>query len=243
MAGNNSIQILRGSGHSSSAQLLPGQPYYDYFNNQLYIGGSVNTPINQAKAVGGGGSGGVTSVNNKTGAVTLTKSDLGLSNVINERQYSASNPPPSVWETGKSGRIALDRSETYTKTFDSSYRVMFVTVTDDTGATGQDDADVTVSILKGSSTAYTFTRSLTEGHVNSFSFCVIICPISDDSVFNTNNVRNISTAFIVHPEGLNTVLKHMDLFGNTGNFTIKITGSTMGQEQYIYVTYNALHLL
>lgn len=52
MAGNNSIQILRGSGHSSSAQLLPGQPYYDYFNNQLYIGGSVNTPINQAKAIG-----------------------------------------------------------------------------------------------------------------------------------------------------------------------------------------------
>lgn len=52
MAGNNSIQILRGSGHSSSAQLLPGQPYYDYFNNQLYIGGSVNTPINSANPVG-----------------------------------------------------------------------------------------------------------------------------------------------------------------------------------------------
>lgn len=52
MAGNNSIQFLRGSGHSSSAQLLPGQPYYDYSNNQLYIGGSNGTAINQAKAIG-----------------------------------------------------------------------------------------------------------------------------------------------------------------------------------------------
>ena len=52
MAGNNSIQILRGSGHSSSAQLLPGQPYYDYINNQLYIGGSNGTVISSANPVG-----------------------------------------------------------------------------------------------------------------------------------------------------------------------------------------------
>lgn len=36
----------------------------------------------------------VTSVNNKTGAVTLTNADVGLSQVANVRQYSASNPPP-----------------------------------------------------------------------------------------------------------------------------------------------------
>ena len=36
----------------------------------------------------------VTSVAGKTGAVTLDKSNVGLSNVANERQYSASNPPP-----------------------------------------------------------------------------------------------------------------------------------------------------
>lgn len=36
----------------------------------------------------------VTSVNTKTGAVTLVKSDIGLSNVDNVKQYSASNPPP-----------------------------------------------------------------------------------------------------------------------------------------------------
>ena len=36
----------------------------------------------------------VTSVNNKTGAVTLGKSDVGLGSVDNVKQYSASNPPP-----------------------------------------------------------------------------------------------------------------------------------------------------
>ncbi len=36
----------------------------------------------------------VQSVNSKTGAVVLTKSDIGLSNVDNVKQYSASNPPP-----------------------------------------------------------------------------------------------------------------------------------------------------
>ena len=36
----------------------------------------------------------VTSINGKTGAVTLGKSDVGLGSVDNVRQYSASNPPP-----------------------------------------------------------------------------------------------------------------------------------------------------
>lgn len=37
---------------------------------------------------------GVTSVNEKTGAITLTKSDVGLGNLDNIKQYSASNEPP-----------------------------------------------------------------------------------------------------------------------------------------------------
>ena len=36
----------------------------------------------------------VTSVNGKTGAVTLTKANVGLNNVDNVKQYSANNPPP-----------------------------------------------------------------------------------------------------------------------------------------------------
>lgn len=36
----------------------------------------------------------VTSVNNKTGAVSLAKGDVGLGNVDNVKQYSVDNPPP-----------------------------------------------------------------------------------------------------------------------------------------------------
>ena len=36
----------------------------------------------------------VTSVNSKSGAVTLSKADVGLNNVDNVKQYSSTNPPP-----------------------------------------------------------------------------------------------------------------------------------------------------
>ena len=51
----------------------------------------------------------VTSVNNKTGAVTLTKADVGLSQVDNVKQYSASNPPPYPVTSvnGKTGAVTV----------------------------------------------------------------------------------------------------------------------------------------
>ena len=51
----------------------------------------------------------VTSVNNKTGAVTLTKGDVGLSQVTNVTQYSAKNPPPYPVTSvnGKTGAITI----------------------------------------------------------------------------------------------------------------------------------------
>ena len=48
MAGNNSIQILRGSSvgrKSSGSTLLPGQPFYEWDTHKLYIGGSTSTSI------------------------------------------------------------------------------------------------------------------------------------------------------------------------------------------------------
>lgn len=51
----------------------------------------------------------VTSVAGKTGAVTLTKGDVGLGNVDNVKQYSASNPPPYpvISVAGKTGAVIL----------------------------------------------------------------------------------------------------------------------------------------
>ena len=45
-----------------------------------------------AVVISGGGA--VNSVNGKTGTVVLDKTDIGLGNVANVQQYSASNPPP-----------------------------------------------------------------------------------------------------------------------------------------------------
>lgn len=52
----------------------------------------------------------VTSVNSKTGAVSLSKSDVGLGNVDNVKQYSASNPPPYPVTSvnGKTGAVTVN---------------------------------------------------------------------------------------------------------------------------------------
>lgn len=51
----------------------------------------------------------VTSVNSKTGAVSLAKGDVGLGNVDNVKQYSADNPPPYPVTSvnGKTGAVTI----------------------------------------------------------------------------------------------------------------------------------------
>ena len=55
----------------------------------------------------------VTSVNGKTGAVTLGKSDVGLGSVDNVRQYSVTNPPPYPVTSvnNKTGEVTLTASD------------------------------------------------------------------------------------------------------------------------------------
>ena len=62
-----------------------------------------------AVPVGEGGIIGVSSVNGRSGIVTLTSEDVGLGNLDNERQYSASNPPPYPVASvnGKTGAVNL----------------------------------------------------------------------------------------------------------------------------------------
>ena len=55
---------------------------------------SVNGMTGDVIVSGGGGSGDVLSVNGKNGVVVLDKTDIGLGNVDNVQQYSATNPPP-----------------------------------------------------------------------------------------------------------------------------------------------------
>ena len=66
-----------------------------------------------AVPVGGGGIIGVSSVNGRSGNVTLTSEDVGLGNLDNERQYSASNPPPYPVASvnGKTGAVNLTAND------------------------------------------------------------------------------------------------------------------------------------
>ena len=75
---------------------------------------SVYDPTGTVEAAGGipdyvANNAPVTSVNNKTGAVTLTKGDVGLSQVDNVKQYSAQNPPPYPVTSvnGKTGDVTV----------------------------------------------------------------------------------------------------------------------------------------
>ena len=75
---------------------------------------SVYDPTGTVEAVGGipdyvANNAPVTSVNNKTGAVALTKGDVGLSQVDNVKQYSAQNPPPYPVTSvnGKTGDVTI----------------------------------------------------------------------------------------------------------------------------------------
>ena len=55
MAGNNSIQILRGTrekiAQATTQYLQPGQPLYDSTDNYLFVGGNSNDDINGGKAI------------------------------------------------------------------------------------------------------------------------------------------------------------------------------------------------
>lgn len=76
----------------------------------------------------------VKSVNGKTGTVELGKSDVGLQNVDNVKQYSAENPPPYPVQSvnGRTGAVVLDASSV--GALPSSYTPPVTSVNGKTGA-------------------------------------------------------------------------------------------------------------
>ena len=86
-----SKQVTNVIGMTATAHSLPGasDPTVDV------TGGTGDDPYNFDFGIpAGGGGGAVDSVNGQTGTVVLDKDDIGLSNVDNVQQYSATNPPP-----------------------------------------------------------------------------------------------------------------------------------------------------
>lgn len=85
---------------------------YSALNPPPYPVTSVNGMTGDVIVQGGGG-GDVVSVNGQTGVVVLDKDDIGLSNVDNVRQYSATNPPPYPVTSvnGDTGAVTIDKTD------------------------------------------------------------------------------------------------------------------------------------
>ena len=90
-------------------------------SKELKLYGTDNAPPYPVTSVNGqtgdvtiSAGGNVDSVNGKTGVVVLNKSDVGLGNVDNVRQYSASNPPPYPVQSvdGATGAVVTNAVKT-----------------------------------------------------------------------------------------------------------------------------------
>ena len=86
---------------------------YSVSNPPPYPVTSVNGMTGDVIVSGGGGGGDVLSVNGKSGVVVLDSTDIGLGNVDNVQQYSATNPPPYPVTTvnGQTGTVVLDKDD------------------------------------------------------------------------------------------------------------------------------------
>ena len=86
---------------------------YSASNPPPYPVTSVNGMTGDVIVQGGGGGGDVLSVNGKTGVVVLDKTDIGLGNVDNVQQYSATNPPPYPVTSvnGDTGAVTIDKTD------------------------------------------------------------------------------------------------------------------------------------
>jgi len=95
-SGAQRVTLIGASAPTTSTVGVVGQHYintsatshpYEYVCTAVSSGTYTWIPVDSSDAP-------VTSVNSKTGAVVLDKTDIGLGNVANVAQYSASNPPP-----------------------------------------------------------------------------------------------------------------------------------------------------
>ena len=96
---NGAVQLGTGANKTENTLQFRGYQIVDANGNIPASRLSANSPVR--------------SVNGKTGAVTLAKGDVGLSNVDNVKQYSTSNPPPYPVRSvnGKAGAVTLSASD------------------------------------------------------------------------------------------------------------------------------------
>lgn len=154
MAGNNAIQFLRGNSTKRAASTevaLAGQPIFETDTNKLYIGDGV-TQIKNLTAINPDSTFPVTSVNNKTGAISLTYLDIGAvptSRTINGKALSSD--------------ITLSASDIGIVNNNYKYAPMHYTLTDYLYKVGIDPTVVTNIVSSGTvlKSDWTFDTNLT----------------------------------------------------------------------------------
>ena len=143
----------------------------------------------------------VQSVNGKTGAVTINipsaPKDIGLGNVDNVKQYSASNPPPYPVTTvnGKKGDVSLSAEDVGART------ASWTPTADDVGADPAGTAQTLVNDL-ASKTArdlanyYNKSQTLTKDEINTLVSAIPKFRIEVVSALPTSNISE-TTVYLV----------------------------------------------
>lgn len=101
----SNLKVITSGNVPTTSQLANGQFAFGIVNGVARLFGNVGGTIYEFSLV--------RSVAGKTGAVTLTKGDVGLGNVDNVKQYSESNPPPYpvLSVNDQTGAVDLDAAD------------------------------------------------------------------------------------------------------------------------------------
>ncbi len=154
----------------------------------------------------------VSSVNGHTGAVVLDKNDIGLGNVDNVQQYSASNPPPYPVTSvnGQTGAVVITSTAPVTSVNGMTGDVVVTSpVTSVNGRTGDVDVASDIVLSSASSIAQGFTFSASPG------------------------ISNVSV-------GMNIFASEDQRYIRINGY-LKFTTGTPDEQKYIYLYKNAEH--
>lgn len=135
----------------------------------------------------------VISVNGQTGAVTLTKANVGLNNVDNVKQYSANNPPPYPVTSvnGKTGDVNLTASEVGADASGAAAAVqsnldghtgnttVHITASERTGWNGKSEKSVAFTVTLSASGWSGNAQTVSNSKFITSGYAYTVCPAGD----------------------------------------------------------------
>lgn len=197
----------------------------NYIRLYKIVGGAstVTSYEDHRQAIGAAGSGGgaVTSVAGKTGAVTLTPADVGLSNVDNTSDVNkpVSTAQAAAISASKSGFSANKNGVAQSIAADTITKVTFGTEVFDTG----NEYDVSISRWTPKTgglkliTAAIFTTAAVTGQAIQVRLYKNGVQVANGGIASSNAVTGISAAFIQQANGTTDYFEIYTYFSSAGN--------------------------